>query len=80
MIRLYQWTLSPIVGRQCRFIPTCSHYGVAVLRTYGPLLGLRLTIVRIARCNPLVRSGIDPPPQPRVPGPSTAPTDPPARP
>jgi uncharacterized protein len=63
LIKLYQVTLSPFLGGHCRFIPTCSHYGVEALRTHGPFRGTWLTIVRLSRCHPFSgRSGYDPVP------------------
>jgi uncharacterized protein len=62
LIRLYQLTLSPWLGRQCRFVPTCSEYTKEVIERFGPLRGLRLAAGRIVRCNPLCRGGYDAPP------------------
>lgn len=64
MIRVYQWTLSPIIGRQCRYEPTCSRYAVEAYRTYGPLAGSWMTAKRICRCHPFVKGGYDPVPVP----------------
>ena len=52
LVQIYQWTLSPIVGRQCRFEPTCSHYMIGALRKYGPIFGTWRGIKRICRCHP----------------------------
>jgi len=62
MIRLYQWTLSPLVGRSCRFQPTCSHYAEEVIRRYGPWRGIGLAVKRLAKCHPWGPSGYDPAP------------------
>ena len=54
-IHLYQRTVSPLVGRagfQCRFRPTCSHYGELALEKYGFVRGTWMTARRIARCRP----------------------------
>lgn len=64
IIRAYQITLSPIFGRGCRYEPTCSHYGLAAYRTYGPLRATWLTAWRILRCHPFARGGYDPLPLP----------------
>lgn len=64
IIKLYQFTLSPILGRQCRFTPTCSWYGLEAYRTYGPVRGTWMTVRRVLRCNPFVRGGYDPVPPP----------------
>jgi hypothetical protein len=61
-IKVYQFTLSPILGKQCRFHPTCSWYGLEALRTYGAFRGGRLTIARLARCHPFSNGGYDPVP------------------
>lgn len=60
MVRLYQGALSPIVGRQCRFTPTCSEYFIQAVRARGALLGSLMGLRRIIRCNPLSRGGYDP--------------------
>jgi uncharacterized protein len=61
-IKLYQFTLSPLIGRQCRFSPTCSWYGLEAYRRHGPIRGTWLTVRRIVRCNPFVKGGYDPVP------------------
>jgi putative membrane protein insertion efficiency factor len=61
LVRLYQLTLSPIFGRQCRFQPTCSHYMIGALQKYGAVRGTLKGLYRILRCNPLCRGGYDPP-------------------
>lgn len=63
LIRLYQRFISPGLGRNCRFSPSCSQYGIEAIRTHGCLKGLLLTGWRIARCNPLGRWGYDPVPE-----------------
>ena len=63
LVRLYQMTLSPIMGRHCRFQPTCSHYSVEALQTYGALKGSWLTVRRILRCHPFGGYGFDPVPE-----------------
>lgn len=62
LIRLYQMTLSPLIGRSCRYTPTCSNYGIEAIRKYGPFKGGWLTIKRILSCNPWGGSGYDPVP------------------
>ncbi|PQO45238.1 membrane protein insertion efficiency factor YidD [Blastopirellula marina] len=61
LVRCYQYTLSPIVGQQCRFQPTCSNYFIGAVRKYGPISGAVRGAWRILRCNPFCRSGFDPP-------------------
>lgn len=65
LVRLYQVTLSPFLGGQCRYHPTCSHYAVQALKEHGPVRGLLLALRRIARCHPFARGGYDPVPVPK---------------
>ncbi len=60
--RAYKLTLSPFIGRQCRFLPTCSDYAAEVLILHGPWRGGMLAAKRVCRCNPWGGSGYDPPP------------------
>lgn len=62
LIRLYQITLSPLIGGACRYTPTCSNYGLEALRKYGAFKGGWLTIKRVLSCNPWGGSGYDPVP------------------
>lgn len=62
LIRVYQYTLSPFIGRSCRYVPTCSNYGIQAIKKYGAIKGGWLTIKRIASCNPWGGSGYDPVP------------------
>lgn len=63
-IRAYQLILSPWIGGQCRFTPTCSHYALEALETHGPVKGLYLSVKRVCRCNPWGgRGGHDPVPR-----------------
>jgi uncharacterized protein len=60
-VRFYQWTLSPIVGRQCRFQPTCSNYMIEAIEKYGVIRGILKGSWRILRCHPFGGGGYDPP-------------------
>jgi hypothetical protein len=60
LIKLYQWFISPLIGPKCRFTPTCSHYGLAAFKKYGPIKGLWLTMKRLSRCHPWGAHGYDP--------------------
>jgi uncharacterized protein len=62
LVRTYQYTLSPFIGRQCRYYPTCSNYAIEALRKYGPFKGLYLSIKRFISCNPWGGHGYDPVP------------------
>jgi putative membrane protein insertion efficiency factor len=62
LIKVYQFTLSPFFGKQCRFTPTCSQYGIEAIAKYGALKGSWLALKRILRCNPWGGSGYDPVP------------------
>ncbi|HEX5554923.1 MAG TPA: membrane protein insertion efficiency factor YidD [Chitinophagaceae bacterium] len=62
LIKVYQWTLSPLLGKQCRYTPTCSRYGVEALKKYGMVKGGYLTIRRILSCHPWGGHGYDPVP------------------
>ncbi|MCH2141932.1 MAG: membrane protein insertion efficiency factor YidD [Phycisphaerales bacterium] len=62
-IRLYQWTLSPFIGRHCRFQPTCSCYAEEAIRRFGLIKGTFLTARRIGRCHPWGGAGWDPVPE-----------------
>jgi hypothetical protein len=64
-IRAYQVTLSPFVGRQCRFSPSCSNYAIEAYRAHGAWRGTKLTLGRLARCQPLCAGGFDPVPPAR---------------
>ncbi len=62
VILLYRLLLSPIMGGQCRFEPSCSKYGLEAYRRHGPFRGSWLTIGRIFRCQPFAKGGYDPVP------------------
>ena len=61
-VRLYQWTLRPFIGANCRFHPTCSEYAIEALRRHGALRGGALACWRVLRCNPWNQGGYDPVP------------------
>lgn len=60
-IKFYRKALSPLMPPNCRFLPTCSSYGLEAIETYGPWKGGILTAWRILRCNPFGGRGYDPP-------------------
>ncbi len=59
LIKIYQKTLSLLIGNSCRFYPTCSSYAIEAIEEYGSLKGSWLMIKRIVRCHPLNPGGID---------------------
>ncbi len=61
VVRVYQWTLSPVLGGQCRFYPSCSNYFIEAVRKYGAVRGTIRGLGRICRCHPFHPGGIDPP-------------------
>ena len=63
IIRLYQIILSPILGSNCRYHPTCSQYMIDAINEWGILKGGILGIKRIAKCHPLGSKGFDPIPK-----------------
>jgi len=63
IIRGYSLLLSPWLGHQCRFHPTCSNYAVHAVEQYGVLRGSWLAIKRIGRCHPWHPGGVDPVPE-----------------
>ncbi len=67
LIYAYRLTLSPLLGGQCRFHPTCSTYALDAYRLRGPIIGTYLTLRRLLRCHPLGGSGYDPVPEPSTP-------------
>lgn len=62
-VTLYQSVLSPVLGGQCRFAPSCSEYARLALLEHGLVRGGWLAIARIARCQPFHPGGYDPPPR-----------------
>ena len=64
LVQIYQWTLRPFIGAQCRFEPSCSHYAIEALRVHGAARGGVLAVGRVMRCNPWRPGGFDPVPAP----------------
>lgn len=63
LILVYRYTLSSIMGRQCRYLPTCSEYGEEAVMRHGALPGAVMATARICRCHPWGGHGYDPVPR-----------------
>jgi len=59
--RVYQYTLSPLIGRHCRFEPSCSNYFILAVQKYGAVRGTLRGLWRVCRCHPFNPGGLDPP-------------------
>jgi putative membrane protein insertion efficiency factor len=64
-IRVYQRFLSPLLGQNCRFHPSCSQYAIDAIRIHGVVRGVGLALWRILRCQPFCEGGYDPVPPPK---------------
>lgn len=62
-IRIYQYTISPLLGANCRYTPTCSAYAVEAIQVHGPIKGSYLATKRILSCHPWGGHGYDPVPK-----------------
>ncbi len=62
LIRFYQYAISPLIGRRCRYFPTCSEYTADAINKHGALKGGWLGAKRICRCHPWHPGGYDPVP------------------
>ncbi|WP_292838223.1 membrane protein insertion efficiency factor YidD [Methylotenera sp.] len=60
LLKAYQVLLSPFLGQQCRFYPTCSQYGLEAIHKHGAIVGSYYTIRRLLRCHPWHAGGHDP--------------------
>ena len=61
MVRFYQRAVSPLLGSNCRFSPSCSQYTIEAIEKYGAIRGIWKGVKRIARCHPFSSGGYDPP-------------------
>ena len=59
IIKFYRLFLSPLLGNNCRFYPTCSNYALQALKRYSTFYAIKIIIIRLFRCNPWGGSGID---------------------
>ena len=67
IIKFYKYFISPLIGQNCRFLPSCSEYFIEALELYGPIKGIKLGFKRICKCHPIKflggSSGFDPAPK-----------------
>lgn len=66
LIRCYRWVISPLLGQNCRFHPSCSQYALEAVQSFGVLRGSWLALKRLGRCHPWHPGGFDPPPKVRA--------------
>ena len=64
-VHIYRWTLKPLIGWECRHLPTCSDYADQALERHGLWAGGWMTLARLLRCHPFGTSGLDFVPQSR---------------
>jgi putative membrane protein insertion efficiency factor len=62
LVKIYQYTISPLFPNSCRYTPSCSQYSIEALKKHGVLKGLLLSVIRIVSCNPWGGHGYDPVP------------------
>ncbi len=62
LVLAYRYLLAPLIPGHCRYLPTCSHYGLEALQVHGPIQGSLLTLRRLLRCHPWGGHGLDPVP------------------
>ena len=59
IIKIYKYFVSPYLGNNCRFYPTCSSYAIEAIEKHGVFVGIKLSMLRILKCNPWGGSGVD---------------------
>ncbi len=72
LLRGYQLMVSPMLGQNCRFYPTCSNYAIEAVKVHGAARGSWLALRRVCRCHPWHPGGVDPVPRPGEQSPPTA--------
>ena len=60
LIKLYQFTISPLIGTNCRFVPSCSNYAIQSIEEKGVVKGVYFSLRRVLKCHPFGGSGYDP--------------------
>ena len=60
LIKLYQFTISPLLGTKCRFVPSCSNYAIQSIEEKGVVIGIYFSLRRVLKCHPFGGSGYDP--------------------
>jgi hypothetical protein len=63
IIKFYKYFISPLLGSNCRFYPSCSSYSLEALQRHGAMIGSYLTLKRLLKCHPFHQGGIDPVPE-----------------
>ncbi|TPE54522.1 membrane protein insertion efficiency factor YidD [Maribrevibacterium harenarium] len=63
IVKGYQWLISPLLGNNCRYYPTCSSYMIQAIERFGVLKGVWMGLKRLGRCHPFHEGGIDPVPE-----------------
>jgi uncharacterized protein len=60
LLRAYKWAISPLFPPSCRYVPTCSEYAMEAVERYGALRGGMMAALRLLRCHPFAKGGLDP--------------------
>ena len=63
IIKIYKFFISPLLGDNCRFYPSCSSYSIEAFENHGVFIGFYLTLRRLLKCHPFHEGGIDPVPE-----------------
>jgi putative membrane protein insertion efficiency factor len=62
LVRAYRYAISPVLGQNCRFYPSCAEYAMEALERHGAMRGVWLALKRLVRCHPWHPGGVDPVP------------------
>ena len=65
LVRGYQLPISPFMGNNCRYTPSCSEYTLEAMDKHGPFKGIWMGLKRVGRCHPFHEGGYDPVPDPK---------------